>query len=185
MAAHPFGPIEKFLLGTYYKKDIANQHPKWCKIGFNRIKSVTVPNERSDPTLALSGGDLFCWSPANGKRYVPDIRVTPGNRLCEQVDLLSRGLGYRITFTRPNVKSYHNGTLHLLDWFGERVLAEVCLNKQDWSDQYYWQIVQYLSKYKQVSLEFTIEHTKIITDQKDELVFLRCHSKQSSIVPQK
>src|SRR3990167_838383 len=129
MAAHPFGPIENLLFRAYKQpgcdprcaKPVFDSQiklevpcisvdclPNWA---FMRMRSLTYELERT----AIVNSSDYDFDP---KHEIP------------YMDLLSRGLGYRITFTMPADREFqiHDQStwpgleLTILDMFGENVL---------------------------------------------------------------
>src|SRR3990167_3637538 len=102
MAAHPFGPIETFLLRGFNKKqlELDRVDPKFM---FSR--KVEIPTTNTHPLFA------FYKEVTHGVQRTAivnssDYEVKFGAQW-PNTDLLSRGLGYRITFTMPADKEFN------------------------------------------------------------------------------
>src|SRR3990167_1577904 len=97
MAAHPFGPIETFLLRGYKKIRFDPQRVR-ITIKPKRLKSVRFQN--------IPYWFLHMSTKATFELERTAI-VNSSDSTCEttnqisKLDLLRRGLGYRITFTMP------------------------------------------------------------------------------------
>src|SRR3990167_9510480 len=94
MAAHPFRPIEKSLILAYYKNSRIKIEPRQVRIRFVGFQNVPKAPETTNPLSLLLEYKPHYRCSNNSKQF----RVTPEYKLPPQVNLLSRGLGYRITF---------------------------------------------------------------------------------------
>src|SRR3990167_1515721 len=124
MAAHTFGPIEKSLTVAYYKKgyQLSSTRPK---LGNTICSKVPRPSE--NPIWAFSETPRVCVegpSIANSSSF--RVNLVP---CFPDLDLLSRGLGYRITFTMPADKEFNiqdpdtwpQGEILVTDMFGSGI----------------------------------------------------------------
>src|SRR3990167_6695347 len=149
MAAHPFGPIENFLFRT--AKNLKSNEPERAKMVFISRKPARGPQTQEIRTDLRDHPKLL-------GRIIQDpsfqLNVTPNRNLertaivnssdkddefldliHSEMDLLSRGLGYRITFTMPADKPFnkHDRTtwpeveLAILDILGLNVLRTACI----------------------------------------------------------
>src|SRR3990167_5618318 len=95
MAAHPFGPIEKLLPVTYNKKFSISK----LKPHLTCLQDIRLPNKGTDPLYAMTYPYFHPrWSPNSGLPAY-DFGVNWSFEPETYGNLLSRGLGYRITFT--------------------------------------------------------------------------------------
>src|SRR3990167_7997318 len=128
MAAHPFGPIEKFLVVAHKSPGF---DPRKVKIGYWQEKLVKFPDPVTDPVWAFAATDAerFWVEPTaiiNSRDY--EVRFAG---LSSGQDLLSRGLGYRITFTMPADREFDVSLpttwpqieIKFLDCFGTKILG--------------------------------------------------------------
>ena len=124
MAAHPFGPIEKLLPVTYNKKFSISK----LKPHLTCLQDIRLPNKGTDPLYAMTYPYFHPrWSPNSGVSG-DDLGVSWSFHYKGE-NLLSRGLGYRITFTMPN-KDEHNPNIpevkiEILDFFAVNTLRVV------------------------------------------------------------
>src|SRR3990167_5464729 len=129
MAAHPFGPIEKFLITAYKElpKDLRN-----AKVVLGHKRTFKCPTVEEDlfwgfypfepiiePTANVNSSDYkVCEAPCSSDKYFRAKCV------------LSRGLGYRITFTMPadrqpslnSEETCPEIKIHILDFFEDKIL---------------------------------------------------------------
>src|SRR3990167_9837896 len=98
MAAHPFGPIETFLLRGYNKMGF---DPKRVRPVFEeqrvKIFDINTPPYWLFQKFDIDTYELERTAIVNCSDY--DDSHSPD--YTHNLDLLSRGLGYRITFTMP------------------------------------------------------------------------------------
>src|SRR3990167_3755420 len=95
MAAHPFGPIEKFLITAYKKRRSCLHSAQPC---FEYVSTVSVPNPTTNAVWAFSEPRMITQPTLVSGESGYETNVAP---VFVDLDLLSRGLGYRITFTMP------------------------------------------------------------------------------------
>src|SRR3990167_8537483 len=175
MAAHPFGPIEKFLITAFKDRD-SNKNIAPTKLNpiFVTAKRVTssigppnavwalvTPKVELKPSLLQNCSDF-------------DVRVLLG---WADLDLLSRGLGYRITFTMPAVidpLAHGKPTpaaikISVLDYFGDKVLANLDLGTnlnlkvKGWKHNY-TSLLKFLSAAQTVVLQVSVMGVTIAID---------------------
>src|SRR3990167_2086379 len=100
MAAHPFGPIEKSLIVGYYSRQKQTSFDlRWIRFKFTNSKNHMVSNQEKAWILGFLEPRFV--EESSGRSGDRDFRVTYDFKMTETADLLSRGLGYRITFTMP------------------------------------------------------------------------------------
>src|SRR3990167_9786454 len=126
MAAHPFGPIEKFLITAYKKRGF---DPRKVRPQFTDTVCWKYHNLTLNPLWAFFLPGHFEFRPnATYSRPGYEVSSVP-SLVC--LDLLSRGLGYRITFTMPADKEFNiqdpdtwpQIDIDVLDYLGEHILA--------------------------------------------------------------
>ena len=131
MAAHPFGPIEKFLITSC--KPLKND-PRDAKLVFGDKQCFECPSVEDNLFWGFCQPRLVLEPTANvnSSEYTVQtaLKVTE-EEACGGMYSLSRGLGYRITFTMPadraltldTIKPWPVMKIEILDLFGEKILA--------------------------------------------------------------
>src|SRR3990167_967089 len=131
MAAHPFGPIEKFLITSC--KPLKND-PRDAKLVFGDKQCFECPSVEDNIFWGFCQPRLVLEPTANvnSSEYTVQtaLKVTE-EEACGGMYSLSRGLGYRITFTMPadraltldTIKPWPVMKIEILDLFGEKILA--------------------------------------------------------------
>ncbi len=177
MAAHPFGPIENQLIVGYYKRGFS---PAKVKPILKCWKHVQV-FDHSDPEHYLLKPVFYGWSPANGNSSSHDFRVKFGLQAPSEDKLLSRGLGYRITFTMPEQEirtedptSWPRGVCEILDFTGSQTIDHFPLNLDKIfqnPDKFNQGMVKHLSNYRVLGFEKSLFFTKVVENETDEYLF--------------
>src|SRR3990167_5030056 len=175
MAAHPFGPIESFLLRGF--KNLANVSSV-PKVEFHSTKRVLVPNFEDDPIWVYSTAQEFKLEKTaivNSSDY--EVRWIPR---FDPKESLSRGLGYRITFTMPADKEFNIQTLvtwpqveiDFLDTLGRPVAnnpkqylanPKMQLSKSWWENKK--SLLKLVSKFKSLMVEQTLFQLKVVENK--------------------
>ena len=126
---------------------------------------------------------FYGWSPANGNSSSHDFRVILGGfKQLSIQDLLSRGLGYRITFTMPEQEirtedptSWPQGDCEILDVTGESSQERIPFDLQNLfvgsPELLEEPIFEHLTNYRVLQVEHTLLHTKIVENETDEYLF--------------
>ena len=178
MAAHPFGPIENQLIVGYRKPRF---DPKRAKPVF-KFKDVLIPSVQVDPLNYLLQPVFYGWSPANGNSSSHDFRVTYGYKGLPWEELLSRGLGYRITFTMPEQEistraptSWPLVNLEVMDIWGREVKHSVVFNETDWSrlDREACLVpwMEQLKQYKTLEIRTSLDRLRLVANHTIEYSF--------------
>src|SRR3990167_1911988 len=180
MAAHPFGPIEKSLIVGYYKKE-AILNIKNLKPVFGSGKTVAKLSQEKHLHSFLKPF-YFGWSPANGNISTNRFRVSCVNNYeSSQVNLLSRGLGYRITFTMKDKRiaeefrnTWPDVEIMLTDLFGKD-LEEVVFDADSWHRVFKRDpdplLITYLNQFKKLQILLTLDSVNLIENGSIEAVF--------------
>src|SRR3990167_2357574 len=108
MAAHPFGPIETFLLRGSIKLGFDPRKVRPIFHDIKKVKQVDVVNISKWAFFPpnLPNYELERTAIVNSSDYEGGFIES-----LHDLDLLSRGLGYRITFTMPADRVYHSNNL--------------------------------------------------------------------------
>ena len=169
MAAHPFGPIENQLIRGYTKRDVslAQMKPR-----FGRPSSTNIPGVETHAVWGFSSvPKLKIAEPAINKNSSYEFDVS----ICNfDLNLLSRGLGYRITFTMPADKefnieqpdTYPQVEFCFLDMFGDNVLSpvKICSKSRQKLQQVCKNVpslMKIVNRAQSLIIEATIAHIKV------------------------
>src|SRR3990167_7821749 len=174
MAAHPFGPIEKSLIVAYTRM---RYHPTRVKPAFGRVHTTAVPDATDHPIHAFTKGPVLQLDLSANEKNCSDyeICVAPIEPVGLDCDLLSRGLGYRITFTMPadkefNIQDSSNDEwpqveIAVTDLFGEKVLSafekELYQEKSEFFDP---SLFSFINQSKTLVIELNCRHVKVVVN---------------------
>src|SRR3990167_4671051 len=133
MAAHPFGPIEKFLITSC--KPLKND-PRDAKLTFGDKQCFECPSVEENLFWGFCQPRLVLEPTANVNSSKHTIQIAlkkNQEEISEGMYSLSRGLGYRITFTMPADRAWILDTtkpwpvmgIEILNLFGDKVLAKI------------------------------------------------------------
>src|SRR3990167_2101626 len=176
MAAHPFGPIETFLLRSSKK------------MGFDPIKISPVFEEQRTKSFNINSPPYWLFQPLDIGTYelertaiVNSSEYDVLGEFCyADMDLLSRGLGYRITFTMPADREFqiHDQStwpgleFQLLDLFGEKILQTASIPQghpmtkfKDLAPE-----IARMNIQSSIEVEFTVEHFRVTVDNLHQIL---------------
>src|SRR3990167_2483729 len=189
MAAHPFGPIETFLLRSPKKMGF---DPRRVRPIFEeqrvKIFDINSPPYWLFQKLEISTYELERTAIVNSSDF--DFHKEDNY---EEMDLLSRGLGYRITFTMPADREFqiHDQStwpgveFQLMDMFGDNIFRTVSIPQGHPMAEFQKlapRLAQMNSK-SSIEVEFTVEHFRVVVDKVHEtLVPLYFPREMSNII---
>src|SRR3990167_279143 len=181
MAAHPFGPLQASLLVGYYKR-VRHFDPSLAKPEFVPLCERFLPNAKSDSLFALVNPRFDSTALANGNNFNKSVKVAVNFESGCQVNLLSRGLGYRITFTmaaplptEPSTEFGLHVHVDILDFLGKETITTL-----EWDpdpdvleavlDNFQEDNVKELGKFNSLVIEVTGDKLKIVQNLKSEII---------------